>query len=329
MDIGEEAVNNQLEQAAAAASGDGPNPIRGRLVMKHACEEMTEDLGYELSGYVFKAAKDNVDQKLAAAAFCGADHAQICARKKKPKKKKAPAPAAAGGAGAPTAAEKNVKKARKQNAKAAEAVAAMEDDPMNPMKLEKTLGKDKMRALQEMMQQAKDNPALWLAGDDADRLAKAQADSRFQCEVCGAVIRAVVEEVRAGMDSDEAAYGDALERACKGDPDLSANMLGVEPPNIPASWTDRVKPVEEKGRFKLTTRKAKDRKARDKARREGDGKHFNGLEDMMLTLTCPKVIDVAPLAEALYKRRSETFEPASLCVDTRRRPCESIATPEL
>merc|ERR1719428_987873 len=119
VDIGEEAVNNQLEQAAAAASGDGPNPIRGRLVMKHACEEMTEDLGYELSGYVFKAAKDNVDQKLAAAAFCGADHAQICARKKKPKKKKAP----------------------KQNAKAAEAVAAMEDDPMNPMKLEKTLGK--------------------------------------------------------------------------------------------------------------------------------------------------------------------------------------------
>ena len=51
MDIGEEAVNNQLEQAAAAASGDGPNPIRGRLVMKHACEEMTEDLGYELSGF--------------------------------------------------------------------------------------------------------------------------------------------------------------------------------------------------------------------------------------------------------------------------------------
>merc|ERR1719387_147118 len=220
-------------------------------------------------------------------------------------------------------------KAKAKAKKAADAAAAAEADPMNPLNLEKTLGKDKMRALQEMMQQAKDNPALWLASGDSEKLARAQGDARFQCQVCEEVIRAVVEDVRAGMENDEAAYGDALERACKGDPDPSANLLGVEPPNLPAPWTDRVKPVEKKGSFKLTPRKAKDRRAREKQRAEGDGKQFNGLEDMMLMLTCPKVIDVAPMAEALYKRRSETFEPASLCVDTSRRPCESLETPEL
>ena len=41
-------MNNQLEQAAAAASGDGPNPIRGRLVMKHGISSSRQAISQHL-----------------------------------------------------------------------------------------------------------------------------------------------------------------------------------------------------------------------------------------------------------------------------------------
>ena len=185
------------------------------------------------------------------------------------------------------------------------------DDPMS------SLPEDSKFGIQRMLEMARDDPLHYMDEATKDRVRTARADLR--CDVCNKVLEETMSEVMPKPKSMRSEHDilSILESACDGGPDLSIpNYFGVEPPPLPAEWTDRWRPRLDKksNQYVLKAAPKKSRHKRNKWRslaKDGkqqppdaeDAEHaglsiagghgswnhatFGAVtEDTMLTLTC-------------------------------------------
>ena len=197
-----------------------------------------------------------------------------------------------------------------QNEEAAEE-KRKKDDPMS------SLPDDSKFGIQRLLEMARDDPLHYMDEATKGRVQTARGDLR--CDVCRKVLEETVSEVLPKPKSLRSEHDllTIMEKICEGGPDLSIpNYFGVEPPPLPAKWTDRWRPKLDKklNRYVLKAMPKKSRQKRDKWRSlANEGKQqppdpddaeqdadsvaaatklasmASKAEDTMLTLTCKDI----------------------------------------
>lgn len=307
------------EMAMASMGAGAMDYMRGMLVLKMGCQGWLDDYGGETSGFVYRVVKeDSMSAEASAQEFC-VRNVNLCGSKKDEKKKKKMKDA------------KDREVTRRELRKKEDQLEAkrQEDNPFDK------LPEDSKFGLQRMLEMAKDDPFHYMEDDAKARVTKARADLR--CDVCRAVIEDIAEQVSKRPKSMQREY-DILplaEGACEGGRDLSVpNYFGVEPPPLPALWTDRHRQHLDKtsGKYRL---KHFPKKAA-KRRREWRALTVTGQQkppqadesegDMMLTMTCKDVLDAARISEKLYERlavcgSAGAAQPCDAVLATAREVC--------
>ncbi|CAK0844309.1 unnamed protein product [Prorocentrum cordatum] len=281
---------------AMANSGDPEAFMRSMLVLKMGCSEWVEDYGGETSGFIYKAVRDRKESASAAAVaqeFCASSVGQ-CGKESKAKRQKAKEKDRA-------RLKERADKLRVQEEKLIKEKAK---DPFAGLPQESQLG------LQQLLQQARDDPMAMMDEEAKRKVNKARVDLR--CDVCRAVLGEVHQEVqkRPKTMRSETDMLPLFEGACEGGKDLSVPAyFGIEPPPLAPVWTDRVRPYLTKKTKRWTLRPfpsevaAQERRAWRKKAATGQAKppgDVQSEEDMMMTLACKDTLDAARMTESLF-----------------------------
>merc|ERR1712008_14226 len=272
----------------------GPSTgMQTMLVLKMGCQRWVEDYGGDTSGFVYKAVRDGTWAKESAADDFCTQMVNLCGKKKKDKQKQQKA----------MERQRQQERARLNKAEEKREAADREKD------IFKNLPEDSKLGIQRMLELAKDDPLHYMDSDAQERVHKARVDLR--CSVCQTVLEYVHGRVSQQPKSMRREYDimPFMEGACDGGKDLSVpNYFGVEPPPLPALWTDRVRPhFSKKSKpwdlSKFPRKSAKERQKWRKLSEEGKQKPppaGEGEGDMMLTMACKDMLEPERMAEALF-----------------------------
>ena len=137
------------------------------------------------------------------------------------------------------------------------------EDPMQ------SLPDDSKFGIQRLLEMARDDPLHYM--DEATKARVRTARTDLRCDVCRRVLEETASEVIPKPKSLRSEHDIlvAMEGICVGGPDLSIpNYFGIEPPPLPAEWTDRWRPKLDKksGRYVLKASSKKVKQRRDKWR---------------------------------------------------------------
>jgi len=293
------------------------------LVLKMGCQHWVEDYGGDTSGFVYKAVRDGThSQESAADDFC-TQKVDLCGINKKDKQKQLKA----------MERQRRQERARLTTAEEQREVAHKEKDMF------KNLPEDSKLGIQRMLELAKDDPLHYMDSGAQERVHKARVDLR--CSVCQTVLGHVHGRVSQQPKSMRREYDimPFVEGVCEGGKDLSVpNYFGVEPPPLPALWTDHVRPrfSKKNKRWDLGKFPRKAAKERQKWRKLSEvGKQkpppaSEGEGDMMLTMACKDMLEPERMAEALFtsmaiceKQRDVGAKPCNPVLQAAHATCRS------
>ncbi|CAE7669293.1 unnamed protein product [Symbiodinium pilosum] len=307
--------DDETAMAAAAAQGKQDNFMRSMLVFKMGCQQWLEDYGSDTSGYVYKSVKERVQSPAGAAQEFCVRSVKLCGKGAKGKKKQ----------------EKAEKERLAQRTKMAQNEEAAEekrkkDDPMS------SLPDDSKFGIQRLLEMARDDPLHYMDEATKGRVQTARGDLR--CDVCRKVLEETVSEVLPKPKSLRSEHDllTIMEKICEGGPDLSIpNYFGVEPPPLPAKWTDRWRPKLDKklNRYVLKAMPKKSRQKRDKWRSlANEGKQQppdpdDAEQDTMLTLTCKDIVEPERFSELLF-REMGACQAGSRCTAASRTAMQAV-----
>jgi len=323
------ADDDELAMAAAAQEGRQHEFMRAMLVLKMGCQQWLEDYGGDTSGFVYKSVKDGSQSPAGAAQeFCV--RSRLCGKSKERKKKQ-------------EAKEKERLKKRMKMAEEAEKKEEekRKEDPMS------SLPEDSKFGIQRMLEMARDDPLHYMDEEAQERVHKARSDLR--CSVCSTVLEEAFNVVGKRPKSLQSEHDvlTVMEGMCSGGPDLSIpNYFGVDPPPLPAVWTDRWRPKFDKkvGHYTLKPF-GKGAKARQKWRKlseEGKQKPLQSEEneqDIILTMTCKDILEPERFSESLFQHmascevasgcRAASAAANTVCRDSGGKPCRPESESEL
>jgi len=298
------------EYMAKAGPGAG---MQAMLVLKMGCQRWVEDYGGETSGFVYKSVRDGTHSKESAADDFCIQKVNLCGDHKKDKQKQQKA----------MERQRQKERARLSKAEKKRQDAHTKDDMF------KNLPEDSKFGIQRMLELAKDDPLHYMDSDAQERVHKARVDLR--CSVCQTVLEHVHGRVSQQPKSMRREYDimPFVEGVCEGGKDFSVpNYFGVEPPPLPALWTDLVRPrfSKKSKRWNVAKFPPKAAKERQKWRKLSEvGKQKppparEGEEDMMLTMACKDMLEPERMAEALFTSMASCEKQR----DVAAKPCNPV-----
>jgi|EP00505_MAST-04D_sp_SCG-Rhode-Island_P001600 hypothetical protein len=226
------------------AAGYKTDVMETALLVKHVCEQVSDEVSMELSEAVWRGVVRGNEPGKTATDLC-VNRTELCAPSARvfAKKKK----------------EENDEK-KKQTPKKKN---AMDIDPNTEEGMREMFEKlDADGSITAMLQKEQDEPEMMLPEKDQQDVK--QASGEILCSTCVALIQGTVTAGKRSPGGralrSEADLERIVEKICEGPPDPvashSASLLGISPPPLPPSWTGRYKVVRAKstGRWELRKR---------------------------------------------------------------------------